>query len=144
MDDGEMAAQTFDNLEHVGGEKNRGAARDHALKHRFERPGSDRVNTLERLVEKKDFGAVDHGCGESQFFLHAVRVVGDELFRLVGEMHEIEELGGSLRCGLAVEAVYASNKIQILGAGETAEEGHAFGHDSNLALHLERMQIGRA
>ncbi len=64
MDDGEMAAEAFDDFENMRGEKNRGAARDHALEHRFERAGSDCVNTFERLIEKKNFGAVDDGGGQ--------------------------------------------------------------------------------
>ena len=50
MDDGEVAAETFDDFEDVRGKENRGAARDHALQHRFERAGSDCVHTFERLV----------------------------------------------------------------------------------------------
>src|SRR3984957_17363765 len=137
MDDGEMAAKAFDNFEDMRGEKNRGAARDHALEHRFESAGSDRVHAFEGLIEKKNFRTVDDGGGKGQFFLHAMRVIGNELLGLVGELHEIEEFGGALGGGLAIEAVHAADKIQILRAGQPSEEGHAFGDDADLALHFD-------
>ena len=83
---------------------------------------------------------MDDGGGQSQFFLHTVRVIGDELFGLVGELHEIEKFGGALGSGLAVEAVHAADKIQIFGAGEASEEGHAFGYDADLTFHLDRVR----
>jgi len=103
-------------------------------------PEGDCVNAFEWLVEKKNFGAVDYGGGQGQFFLHAVRVVGDELFGLVGELHEIEKLGSSFRGDFAVESVHAADKIQIFGSGEATEESHAFGNDADLALHFDRVR----
>src|SRR5439155_19064074 len=90
VDDGDVAAEALDDLQDVGGEEDRGAARDHALEHRLERAGGDRVHSLERLVEEENARAVDDGGGERELLLHAVGVVGDERFRPVGELHEIE------------------------------------------------------
>src|ERR1700751_639649 len=137
MDDGEMTAEAFDNFQDMRGKKNRGAARDHALEHRFESAGGDRVHTFEGLIEKKNFRTVDDSGGEGQFLLHAMRVIGNELLGLVGELHEIEEFGGALGGGLTIEAVHAADKIQILRAGEPSEEGHAFGYDADLALDFD-------
>ena len=53
------------------------------------------------------------------------------------ELHEIEQLGGALRGGVAIEAVHAADEVQIFGAGEASEEGHAFGNDANLAFYVD-------
>ena len=41
---------------------------------------------------------------------------------------------------IAVEAVHASGEAQKFGAGEAAEQRHAFGHDADLALDFDRMR----
>src|SRR5579863_9294023 len=122
MDDGDVAAQALDDFEHVRSEENRGAARDHALQHGFERAGGDGVHAFEWLVEEQNFGAVNYGGGHSQLFLHAVGIVGDEFLGLVGELHEVEQLGGALGGGFAVQSVHAAGKVQKFGAGETSEK----------------------
>ena len=138
VDDGEVAAEAFDDFEDVRGEENRGAASDHALEHRLEGAGSDRVDTFEGFVEKKNFGAVDYGGGEGQLFLHTVRVVGDELFALIGELHEIEKLGGAFCGSFAIQAVHAADEVEIFGAGEASKESHSFGYHSDLPFDFER------
>ena len=60
------------------------------------------------------------------------------LRRLVGELHEIEQLLGALVGGLAIEAIHAADEAQIFGRGEPAEQGHAFRHNADLALQVER------
>src|SRR6185437_10023874 len=72
--------------------------------------------------------------GHGQFFLHTVGIISDQRLRPVGELHELEKLLGTLRCGLAVEPVHASRKIQILGAGEPSKKRETFGHNSNCRL----------
>ena len=52
MNDGNVAAEAFDNFEHVRSQKNRGTARDHALQHGLKSTGSDCVHALEGLVEE--------------------------------------------------------------------------------------------
>src|ERR1700683_2354334 len=116
MDDGEVTTKTLDNFEHVRSEENRGAASNHALKHGFECAGCNSVHTFEWLIEKKHSGSMNNGAGHCQFLLHTVRVVGDESFRLIGELHEIEQFGGALASGFAVEAVHAADEIQIFSA----------------------------
>ncbi len=56
MNDGNVAAQALDDFEHVRGQKNRGAARDHALQHGLQSASGDGVHALERLIEKQNFG----------------------------------------------------------------------------------------
>ncbi len=141
MNDGDVAAQALHDFENVRGQEDRGAAGDHALQHRFQCAGGDCVHAFEGLVEKQNLGPVDHGGGEGQLLLHAVGIIGNEFFRLVGELHEFEQLGGALSCGGAVEAVHASGKAEELGAGEAAEQGHAFGHDPDLALDFDGMRV---
>src|SRR5579863_1466009 len=132
MDDGDVAAQALHDFEHVRSEENRGAARDHALQHGFEGAGGDGVHALERLVEKQNFGSVNYGGGHGQLFLHAVGIVGDEFLGLVGELHEVEQFGGTLGGGFAVQAIHASGEVQEFGSGEAAEQRHAFGDDADL------------
>ncbi len=135
-DDGDVGAEALDDLEDVGGEEDGGAAGDHALEHGFEGSGGDGVDAFEGLVEEEDAGAVDDGGGEGEFFLHAVGEVGDELAGFVGEAHEFEQLGGAGGGGGGVEAVHAADEAQILGCGEAAEEGEAFGDDADLTADV--------
>src|ERR1700732_841820 len=139
MNNSEVAAKSFDDFKHVRREKNRRSARNHALEHGFQCAGSDGVNAFEWLVEKKNFRTVNHGGGEGEFFLHAVRVVGDERLWLVSELHELEQFCGALRSSIAIEPVHAADEIQIFGARETSEECHAFRYDADLAFHFDRV-----
>ena len=136
VNDGDVGAEALDDLEDVRGEKDGGAARDHALQHGFEGAGGDGVDAFEGLVEEEDFGAVDDGGGEGELLLHAVGEVGDEFFLLAGEAHEVEQLLGALVGGGAIEAIHAADEAEVLGGGETAEEGHALGNDADVALEL--------
>ncbi len=141
VDDGHVGAEALDDFEDVRGEEDGGAAGDHALEHGFEGAGGDGVDAFEGLVEKEDLGAVDDGGGEREFFLHAVREVGDELFGVAGEGHEVEQLGGALSRWFRVEAVHAADEVEVLGRGEAAEEGEAFGDDADLALELDGVAV---
>ncbi len=137
VDDGNVGAETLDDFEYVGGEEDGCSAGDHALEHGLEGVGGDGVDSLEGLVEEEEPGTVDDGGGEGEFFAHAVGVVGDELFGLVGEAHELEEFGGALGGGGVVEAVHAADEVEVLAGGELAEEGHALGDDADVALDLD-------
>ena len=142
VDDGDVGAEALDDLEDVRGEEDGGAAGDHSLQHGFEGAGGDGVDAFEGLVEEEDFGAVDDGGGEGEFFLHAVGVVGDEFFGFAGEAHEVEEFGGAGGGGGGVEAVHASDEAEVFGGGEAAEEGEAFGDDADLALDFDGVGDG--
>ena len=96
MNDGDVAAQAFDDFENVRSEEDRGAAGDHALQHGFQRTRGDGIDTFEWLIQEEDFGPVNYGGSEGQLFLHSVRIVGDQFFGLVGELHEVEQFGGAL------------------------------------------------
>src|SRR4051812_3833274 len=141
MDDGDVAAQAFDDLENMGSEKDGRAAGDHALQHRLQRAGSDGVHAFEGLVEEENLRAMDHSCGHGELLLHSVRVVRDKLFGLVGELHELEQLDGALGGGLAIKTVHASGIAQEFSSGQAAEQSHSFGNDADLALHLDRIRI---
>ena len=139
MNNRHVTAQALNNLQHVRSQKDRSSARDHALQHGFERAGSNGIYAFERLVEKKDLGPVNHGGGHGQLLLHAVGVVGDELFRLVSEVHEVQQFGGSLGGSLSIETVHSSGKIEKLGTCQSSEQRHALGHDSDLLLYFHRI-----
>ena len=136
VDDADVGAQALDDFEHVRGEEDGSAARDHALQHRLQRAGGNGVDAFEGLVEEKNFGPVDDGGGQREFFLHAVGEVGDQLLVLVGEAHEIEQFGSPLGGGGFIEAVHAADEAEIFAGGEAAEERHAFGHDADLAFEF--------
>jgi hypothetical protein len=136
VDDGDVGAEALDDLEDVGGEEDGGAAGDHALEHGFESGGGDGVDAFEGFVEEEDFWTVDDGGGEGELFLHAVGEVGDEFFCFTGEAHELEEFGGADGGGGGVEAVHAADEVQVLGCGEAAEEGQAFGDNADLTLEF--------
>ena len=95
------------------------------------------VDAFEGLVEEEDARAVDDGGGERELALHAVGEIGDKLFAVVGEAHEVEEFFGSGARGIGVEAVHAADKGEVFGRGETAEKRHALGDDTDLALERD-------
>ena len=135
-----MRAEALDDLQHMRGEEDGSAARDHALQHGLEGVGGNGVHSLEGLIEKQHLRPVDDGGGERELLAHAVGVIRDELLRLIGEAHEVQQLGAALLGGGLVEAVHAADEVQVLGRGEFAEERHAFGHDADVALHLNRVR----
>ena len=137
-----MSAEALDDFEHVRGEEDGGAAGDHALEHGFECAGGDGVDAFEGFVEEQDFGAVDDGGSEGKFFLHAVGKVGNEFFCFAGERHELEEFAGASSGGGGVEAVHATDEVEVFGCGETAEEGEAFGDDADLPLDFDGVGEG--
>src|SRR5208283_456462 len=69
-----------------------------------------------------------------------MRVVGDQLLRMIGELHEVEQLSAALGRGLPVQPIHAAGKVQELSSREPAEQSHAFGDDSDLPLHFYRMR----
>jgi hypothetical protein len=57
---------------------------------------------------------------------------------LIGELHEIEKLGGAFCGSFAIQAVHAADEVEVFGAGEASEESHSFGHHSDLPFDFER------
>src|SRR2546428_5222179 len=66
-------------------------------------------------------------------------VVGDEGFRAVGKLHEVEQLGGALRCGRAVQPMQPAGKVQMIRSSKTFEQRQAFGNHADLPLYFDRM-----
>ena len=56
MNDADMSAQPFHDLQHMRGEENGCAARDHALQHGFQSAGGDGVHAFEGLVRNSTLG----------------------------------------------------------------------------------------
>ena len=137
VDDGDVGAEALYDFEHVGREEDGGAALDHPVEHVFEDAGGYGVDAFEGLVQEEDFGAVDDGGGERELLLHAVGEVGDHLFAVGGEGHEVEQVAGALGGGDGVETVHAADEGEVLGRVEAAEEGEAFGDYAYLALELD-------
>lgn len=140
INDGDVAAEAFDDFEDVRGEENGGAAGDHALEHGFEGRGGDSVDAFEGLVEEKDFRAVNDGGGHGELFLHAVGIIGNQGFGTVGQLHEFEQFLSALRGSGRIEPVHAADKIQIFRSGEAAEEGKAFGDDADAGLDFDAVR----
>src|ERR1700691_2624851 len=111
MNDGDVAAQPLHNFKYVRGEKNSSAARDHALQHGFQGSGGDCVHAFEWLVAEKTLGSMNPSRRHRQFFLHPMGIIGDQLLRLIGELHEVEQFGGATGGGLAVKPVHATSEV---------------------------------
>src|SRR5579871_2890394 len=79
LNDTDVCAEALHHLKHVRGEKNSAAVGDEALQKTLESGGRNGVHAFKRFVEKKYFRAVNHCRGKRRFFLHAVRVIGDQL-----------------------------------------------------------------
>ena len=82
---------------------------------------------------------MNHGSCHGELLLHAVRIVGDQLLGLIGELHEVEQFGRTLGGGYSVEAVHAAREVEELRTGQATEQRHAFGDDADLPLHLNRI-----
>ena len=76
---------------------------------------------------------------EREFFLHAVRVLNDQLLRIVLQLHQLEQLFRALRDLCAAEAVHASGEREHLRAGEAFEEVEVFRHDADSSFHFHRL-----
>src|SRR5277367_626080 len=140
VDDGHVAAQTLNNFENMRSQKDSDAALRHASKKRFERACSKSIHAFKRLVEKKNARTVNHSRGQREFFLHAVRIVRDQRFWPVRELHEIEQfLGAALRCG-TIEAIHAADELKIFGARQSFEKAHTFGNDADLPFNFNMMR----
>src|SRR5271170_1575891 len=137
MNDSDVTAQPLHDLQYMRGEKDRSPARDHALQHCLQGSGGNGVHPLEGLVQKQNFRSVNYRSSHCQLLLHAVRIVGDQLLRLIGELHKVEQFGGAFGSGFAVESVHASSEVQKLRSSETPEQSHALGNDSNLPLYFD-------
>ena len=142
VDDGDVGAETLDDLKDVGGEEDGGATGDHPLEHGLESARGDGVDAFKGLVEEEDAGPVDDGCGQGELFLHAVGEVGDEFFRFAGEAHKLEQLGGAGGGGGLIEAVHPTYESEVFRCSKTAEEGQAFGDDADLALDVDWVRDG--
>ena len=123
----------------MGGKKHGDPARDHALQQRLQRARGNRVHSFEGLIKKQNPRAVDDRGRERQLFLHAERVVGDQLFPLIRQLHEFEQLLCPQRRGRAIEAVHAADKVEVFRARQAFRQGHAFRHHADLALDLDPM-----
>ena len=80
LNDADVRTKALDDFQDVRGEENGAAVGDEALQEALERGGGNGIHAFKRLVEKKYFRAVNDGGGKRGLLLHAVRVVGDQLF----------------------------------------------------------------
>ena len=92
VNDGNVAAEAFDDFQNVRSQKNRRATFGHAAKQRFQSAGRERVHPFERLIEEQDARPVDDGSSKRKFLLHAMRIVRDHGLGPVGELHEFQQL----------------------------------------------------
>ena len=86
----------------MGCQENRSAALGHATQKSFEHTRCERVDAFERLIQKQNPRPVNDRGGKRQFLLHAMRVVRDQRFGAVRELHEIQQLVRALLCHSAI------------------------------------------
>ena len=107
VDDGHAVAEPLHNFEHVGGEKDGGAALHLVDQDVFHQARAHGVHAFERLVHQEQVGMVDQGRGHGDALAHAFGVFGDDL--AVGlQLEEVEQIvraldrsagGGGHTCG---------------------------------------------
>src|SRR5258707_2715536 len=107
VDDCNVATEAFHNFQDVRRQKNGCAAFGHSCEKGFQRAGCQRVHPFKRLIQKEDSRAMNHGCGEREFFLHAVGIVRNHRFGTVRELHELEQLFAALLRGGFVQTVHS-------------------------------------
>src|SRR6266542_4053675 len=83
----------------------------------LQRARGDRINTLKRFVEKKNFRAMNQGTGQRKFLLHPMRVFNNQLARLVAEFHAIEKLRRAPGNLCFLQAIHSSRESKHLYGG---------------------------
>src|SRR6266404_6310299 len=136
MNDGHVAAQTFDNFQDVGRQEDGSAGFSHARQQRLQRACRESIHTLEGFVEKQNARSVNYGGCESKLLLHSVRIVRNHGLGAVGELHEIEQLLGAALSRHAVQAVHAADKLEILRTRQALEKAHTLGNNADLAFYF--------
>ena len=84
---------------------------------------------------------MDYGGGQGSFLFHPMRVVGHQLIGRSGKIHEFQQFGSALGCGIAVQAIHPPYKIEQLCSGEPLKQRQPFRHDSNAAFHLHAVLL---
>src|SRR5690348_14089664 len=140
VNDGDVAAKALDDFQNVRSQKNGRAAFRHTAEKRFERARGESVHTFEWFVQEQNAGAVDDGGSERQFLLHAVRIISDEGFWAVGELHEVQQLVGAPLSRRAIQSIHTPDELQILGTGKSFEKTHSLRNHSNLTFNLDGMR----
>src|SRR6266542_2361572 len=103
----------------------------------LQRARGDRINTLKRFVEKKNFRAMNQGTGQRKFLLHPMRVFNNQLARLVAEFHEIEKLRRAPGNLCFLQAIHSSRESKHLGASQSLKKIQIFGNDPNPSFHFQ-------
>jgi len=84
-----------------------------------------------RLVQKKDVRVVHQPPGDLQPPLHPPGVVLHQDVRLLGQVHQLQDLGDPRLAGLSIHPVHPAVKVQVLAAGELAIDGGVLEDDSD-------------
>src|SRR5690606_12827598 len=132
--DGDMVAQTLDQLHDVAGKDDGAAVVDEGAQDAPDGHAGDWVDGLERLVEHEHGRRVDEGGGQRDLLRHPGGVVDDEDVGRVGEVERGEQGGTPLGDDRRVHAAQHTRVVDELGAGEPVEELHPVGQDAELAF----------
>ena len=139
IDDRNMRAQPLHNLQHMRGQKDRRAARNHSLQHRLQRPCGNRVHALKRLVEEQHLRPMDHRRRQRQLLSHPMRVIRNHLLRLVRQPHKLQQFRRPLSRRPFVEPIHPPHKQQVLPRRQLAKQRHPLRHHADMPLHLHRV-----
>src|SRR5947209_45601 len=107
---------------------------DESLQEPLQSGGRDGVYAFKRLIQKQNFRAMNHSSSQRGLLLHSVRVIGHQLVRRAGQVHEFQQLGGALDGSGAVQAVHASYKVEELRPGKPLKQHQPFGDHSDAPL----------
>jgi hypothetical protein len=99
---------------------------------------ADGVDAFERLVHQKQLWPMDERCRHGRALAHTFRIFGDQLTGLRVELEQGEQFAGPGFGEGPLEAVHASHKLDVLGAGEVVEEQSFVGDQADLLLDIDR------
>ena len=136
VDDGDAVAEALDDFEHVGGEKDGGAALHLVEQDVLHEARADGVDAFEGLVHEEEFGMVDEGGGHGDALAHAFGVFADD-FAVGLKLKEVHEAAGALDGLRAREGVHAADEFEELDAGEAVEEEGLVGDEADLLFDFE-------
>ncbi len=139
IDDHDLIGQLVGLVQVLGGEQQRGAARDQRpddVPHPESRP---RVQAGRWFVEEQDLGPPDQARGQVQAALHAARVGLGCPVRGIAEVELLQELDGAAAGRRPAQVVEAPDDLEVLPAGELLLNGGRLPRQPDRAADRRRL-----
>ena len=81
---------------------------------------------------------MNYGCGQGEFFLHAVRKFERELLLLVRQIHHGEQLIATFAHRVARQQIHAADESEVFARRQVVEERQVLRHHADAAFYFQR------